>query len=131
MRRWRSKLFLPESVIRAADKDMRRTGGVDGGSTLWPQCQVCSLRTGTRFAVEAYGVADKGLTAGGEPYTDVRARCHGAEDVVRIEGMNWNMKRDGDTADIVRIAAIGAILFFSEESKTIPARLFRAFIGAH
>lgn len=118
--------------MRANDREMRQQHGIDGGSTLWPKCDRCTRVLGTRFAVEAYEVADRGHTISGEPYTDIRAKCHGEEDVVRLEGCYWDMKRDGVTADAIRAAAVGAIVFFAPEeaSRTIPARVFRAFMGA-
>lgn len=131
MRLWRSKLYLPQSAINKADRELRQRGGIDHGSTLWPACEVCSKRTGIRFAVESYEVADKGHTLGGDPFTDVRARCHGEESVIRIEGLDWNMKRDQATADPIRVAAIGALTFFATTGDvTIPAKVFAsAFIG--
>ena len=132
MRHWQSRLYLPESAIRQSDRTLRSKWGTDAGPSLWPACAVCSNRTGTRFAVESYGVAEIGTTLGGEPYTDIRARCHGHEHVARIEGLKWDMKRDGNQADIIRIAAIASIPFFSREGIiTIPAIVFRSFVGAH
>lgn len=133
MRSWRSNLFLPASVIREADRNLRQKHGVDYGSSLWPSCEVCSARLHVRFAVEAVEVADRGHAVGGEPYTDIRARCHGEEDVVRIEGMRWDMARDGKQNDLIRVSAIAAIPFFvvGDKNRTIPAKVFRAFVGAH
>lgn len=132
MRHWQSKLYLPESVIRQSDRTLRTQWGTDAGPSLWPQCCVCSNRTGTRFAVESYEVADRGTTIGGEPFTDIRARCHGHEHVCRIEGMKWDMERDGRQGDVIRVAAIAAIPFFSrEEAITIPAMVYRSFVGSH
>ena len=75
---------------------------------------------------------DSGKTAGGEPYTDIRARCHGAEDVFRIEGMKWEPKDDSERGQLVRIAAMAAIPFFAPSAeRKIPAVVFRSFVGAH
>lgn len=130
MRAWRSKLYIPESTLREVDAAMRDARGIDCGSDLHPACDVCSRRLGTRFAVEEYGMRDRGRTAGGEPYTDIFARCHGEEQVVRIEGMEWNMELDSREADPIRIAAIGSIPFFvpGEIELRIPAEVFRAFM---
>lgn len=133
LRSWRSNLYLPVSVLREADRELRQEHGIDPGSTLWPACDACSKRLGLRFAVEEYGIAETGRTITGEKYTDIRARCHGHEDVVRIEGVAWDLKTDAKRDELVRIAAIGAITFFAPQdaNRTIPARVFRAFIGAH
>lgn len=130
MRAWRSKLYVAESTLRAVDASMRDARGIDCGSDLHPQCDVCSRRLGVRFAVEEYGMADRGMTAGGEHYTDIRARCHGEEQVVRIEGMQWDMEGDAAQTDPIRVAAIAAIPFFvpGEIELRIPAKVFRAFM---
>lgn len=130
MRSWRSKLYIAESTLRAVDASMRDARGIDCGSDLHPQCDVCSRRLGVRFAVEEYGMCDRGRTAGGEPYTDIRARCHGEEQVVRIEGMEWLMEADAAIADPIRVAAIAAIPFFvpGEIELRIPGKVYRAFM---
>lgn len=130
MRAWRSKLFIPESTLRAVDETMRDRRGVDTGSTLHPACDACSRRLGTRFAVEEYMLADRGITPGGDHYTDIRARCHGEEQVIRIEGMQWDMEGDAANVDPIRVAAIASIPFFvpGELELRIPANVFRSFM---
>ena len=130
VRAWRSKLYVPESTLRAVDATLRDKRGVDTGSDLHPACDACSKRLAVRFAVESYGIKDKGRTAGGMPFTDVYARCHGEEQVIRIEGMDWQLDRDGE---LVRVAAIGALTFFIDGNVElrIPEKFFRAFVDAH
>lgn len=74
---------------------------------------------------------DRGHTLGGDPYTDVFARCHGEEQVVRIEGMEWNPEERTPEEEAARVAAIAAIIFFTgnAEGVTIPAKVYRAFIN--
>ena len=130
MRAWRSKLYIPQATLDKVDKDMRDARGVDTGSLLWPACDVCSTRLAVRFSVEEYGVADRGITPGGEHYTDVRARCHGEEQVIRIEGMQWDFDRDSLDGDMTRVAALGALTFFlpGDIELRIPASFYRSFI---
>jgi hypothetical protein len=129
MRSWRSKLWIPESTLKAVDATLRDKRGLDTGSSLYPACDKCSRELATRFAVEAYGMKDRGRTAGGEPYTDIYARCHGEEQIIRIEGMEWMM--EGEDGDLTRIAAMGALTFFvpGEVELRIPAQVFRAFLA--
>lgn len=126
-KRWQSRLYLPDTLyVQSADP----------GSLLHPRCHVCTTEMRQRWAVDAYDVADHGKTPGGTDYTDIRARCrHGDpsgsvdEDVIRIEGMRWT--HAGEYAQ--RLAAVAALSFFTPGNAihVIPAKLYRAFLGAH
>lgn len=121
-------MYLPASARREADE----TAPADAGGNLVPQCLKCSKKHGQRWGVEGhYGLKDRGHTLGGEPYTDIIANCHGEEQIVRIEGMEWQPETKSPEEEAARVAAIAAIVFFTDSADgvTIPARVYRAFIN--
>lgn len=121
MRNWRSKLILPPDYQRQEEESRGNQGA------LWPDCVVCSRREGMAVNVTAYGIKDCGKLPGkkGMYYTDVYARCHGEEDVIRIEDVRWDdMKKMNADDHLAVIAAIKALPFFypgSEAGRSIPA----------
>ncbi len=74
---------------------------------------------------------DRGRTLGGEHYTDIFARCHGEEQIVRIEAMQWEPEKRSPEEEAARVAAIAAIIFFTRtgDGVVIPAKAYRAFIN--
>lgn len=132
MRYWRSKLgrlWLPEHAIReAAEQDAAAQY-----NPLWPTCVACSSVQKRKVNVVEYGVRDRGRTPNGEPFTALYAKCHGEEDVLRIDGFDWESmaKSDGTPDHVARIAAIKALPFFmGGMDRTIPAYVFRQFLSS-
>lgn len=139
MRSWRrSGLILP-----AWYREQEDLGRVGSDGTLWPACRVCSKKYGYNIAVTAYGIKDEGKLPGknSPEYTDVFARCHGEEDIIRIEGIRWSKTcpKDGSAAEqlsdinVFRMAALKAMPFFhpgSEAGRVIPAAVTRELFSA-
>lgn len=130
MKSWQGKLIVP-----AWYREQEELGRVGSDGTLWPACWICSKKEGYNVAVTAYGIRDCGRKDGVD-YTDVYARCHGQEDIVRIEGINWNKTcpKDGtpqevlSNLNILRQSALKMIQFFyqgADDTRTIPLRVMR------
>lgn len=136
MRSWHSKLILPADYREQEYLSKGQRAG------LWPTCPRCSKEQGTEVEVTAYGVKDYGKLPGesGEHYTDFFARCHGEEDIIRIEGFRWDKSVldnvDGGeftSENIARLAAVKALPFFyggSEAGRCIPAAVFKNFLAS-
>jgi hypothetical protein len=133
VRFWRSRianspLWLPETAHEAAEQD-----AAEMYNPLWPTCAVCSAVQKRRINVVEYGVKDRGRLPKGDVYTAVYARCHGEEDVIRIDGFDWEemAKSDGTPDHVARIAAIKALPFFAGGGeRVIPAHVFRQFMSS-
>lgn len=108
MRTWHRNLYLPKDYIEQ-EASARQS---HQSSSLWPICPVCTKREHAPIEVTAYGVKDFGKLPGvtGEHYTDFYARCHGQEDIIRIEGFRWDKMDEDDL--VTRLAAIKALPFF-------------------
>lgn len=74
-----------------------------------PRCITCSRRLGRRVGVAELEMVNSGKLLLAGYYTDFRAKCHGAEEVLRINSLRWD--RDAGTARAVE--AIKALPFFA------------------
>lgn len=129
MKFWRSrlgKLWLPEHAVREADAQ----AAAGHRNPLWPMCHVCSKEHGKPVDVTEYGVKDHGKMIGGEYWTAFYAKCHGEEDVMRIEGFRFDRWSEGQPDYVARVAAVAALPFFAPGAdRRIPASVLRNFIA--
>lgn len=131
MRTWRSKLLLPKEYI----EQERLSQEAKQTSSLWPICPVCTKKNKFKTEVTAYGVKDFGKLPGttGEHYTDFFAKCHGQEDIIRIEGFRWDKAVKDLEENIARLAAIKALPFFyntASACRCIPLHVMLNFLSA-
>jgi len=114
MRTWRSKLlhrWLESEQERWYDLDAS-VGAHQGG--LIPICTRCSKLAERKVCVQDVTVTNWGNTDG-EPWTESKARCHMAEDVIRIPGVDWgNAFRWSDSRRQKIMAAMSLIPYFAD-----------------
>lgn len=134
MRSWvRNNLLLPTWYVEQ-EALSAEAGEYD---PLKPDCVVCSAKNKRWTNVTAYGVESEGRKDGVD-YTDFVARCHGSEDIIRVEGIRWSktVPKNAsasevlDDSNILKLAAIKALPFFkpgSEAGRCISAAAMKNF----
>ena len=114
MKSWQSKLlknFLEDEEERGWEIDAS-VGAHQSG--LIAVCHRCTKLSHRIVNVQEVCVQNWGTTDG-QPWTESRARCHLAEDVIRIPGVDWANARTWPDARRIKIMAVMACLpYFSE-----------------
>jgi hypothetical protein len=114
MKSWQTRLLEPFiEPEQERDWEIDASVGAHGGGLI-PMCYRCSKLSGRRVNVQEVCVTDWGGKDGGY-WTESKARCHLAEDTIRIPGVDWCHADKWTDQKRTKIMAVMSLLpYFTE-----------------
>ena len=120
MRTWRTKLdrlWLPKSSTVDPYREHRIDAQVGADEhAMMPKCLRCSRRSDHRVSVATVAIVGKGQR-NKRHYIDVKATCHGEEEVFRLEMIGEYGQGKTDSEIWADIAAVRSLPFFAPRTE--------------